>query len=183
MPSAVRAVGLGCPSSGASVGATAPSGTSAFAPAWPSWIPAAAPAAWIIRTMSASPSTWPSSQMPRSAVLMRPWLVTAVASVNTNPAPPTARLGRWTRCQSVTDPSAGEEYMHIGDTTMRFRSVTPRMSKGSRSRLMAAATRTGDRWLPADLRPGDHRGAHGRSVTDQRAISVARLSLTTVTLI
>ena len=34
--------------------------------------------------------------------------VTAVASVNTSPAPPMARLPRWTRCQSLARPSTLE---------------------------------------------------------------------------
>ena len=61
--------------------------------------------------------------------VMRPCAVTAVASTKTSPAPPTARLPRWTRCQSSANPST-EEYWHIGETTMRLRSVTPRIMQG-----------------------------------------------------
>jgi hypothetical protein len=56
---------------------------------------------------------------------MRPSGVTAIASVRTSPAPPTARLPRCTTCQSFANPSS-DEYSHIGETTTRLRSVTPR---------------------------------------------------------
>jgi len=56
--------------------------------------------------------------------------VTAVASVITRPAPPTARLPRWTKCQSFANPSA-LEYSHIGETNMRLGNVTVRMVRGS----------------------------------------------------
>ena len=55
---------------------------------------------------------------------MRPSGSTAAASVNTNPAPPTARLPKWTRCQSLLKPS-WLEYWHIGETKTRFGKVTP----------------------------------------------------------
>src|SRR5262245_34630473 len=67
--------------------------------------------------------------MPRSAGLIRPSAVTAVASVSTAPAPPTARLPRCTRCQSVANPF-GLEYSHIGETMRRLRSVMSRMRSG-----------------------------------------------------
>src|SRR5436190_7242931 len=63
---------------------------------------------------------------------MRPSAVTAAASVSTAPAPPTARLPRWTMCQSLAAPSR-LEYSHIGDTAMRLRSVTPRIVSGLNS--------------------------------------------------
>ena len=63
---------------------------------------------------------------------MRPSAVTAIASVSTSDAPPTARLPRWTTCQSFANPSA-DEYSHIGETTTRLRSVTSRRRKGEKS--------------------------------------------------
>src|ERR1700722_3269364 len=57
---------------------------------------------------------------------------TAVASVKTSAAPPTARLPRCTRCQSVAKPSV-LEYWHIGETMMRLRSRTSRICKLSKS--------------------------------------------------
>ncbi len=62
---------------------------------------------------------------------MRPSGSTAVASVRTAAAPPIARLPRWTMCQSFANPST-LEYWHIGDTTMRFRKVTPRSASGEK---------------------------------------------------
>src|ERR1700741_4732541 len=60
---------------------------------------------------------------------MRPPASTAVASIMTSPAPPTARLPRWTRCQSLANPSS-HEYWHIGETAMRLRKTISRMASG-----------------------------------------------------
>ena len=70
-----------------------------------------------------------SFQMPMSYGEMRPRASTAVASMQTSPAPPTARLPRCTRCQSLANPSS-EEYWHIGETAIRLRKVTSRMASG-----------------------------------------------------
>ena len=56
--------------------------------------------------------------------------VTAVASTITRATPPAARLPRWTRCQSSAMPSVAE-YWHMGDMTMRLRSVTKPRSRGA----------------------------------------------------
>src|SRR4030095_9276159 len=74
--------------------------------------------------------------MPRSYGLMRPSALTAVASVITSAAPPTAREARCTRCQSLAKPSM-LEYSHIGDTTMRWGRVRPREVKGSNSEAIS----------------------------------------------
>src|ERR1700690_1649009 len=66
---------------------------------------------------------------------MRPSGVTAVASVNTRPAPPAARAPRWTRCQSLAKPSM-LEYWHIGETAMRFGRVTSRNEIGENKGVM-----------------------------------------------
>ena len=79
--------------------------------------------------MRVSGSMCSSFQMPASAGEMRPRASTAAASVITRPAPPTARLPWWTRCQSVANPST-EEYWHIGETAMRLRKVTSRTVSG-----------------------------------------------------
>src|ERR1035438_9820351 len=60
---------------------------------------------------------------------MRPRASTAVASIITSPAPPTARLPRCTRCQSDANPST-LEYWHMGDTAIRLRNVISRMVRG-----------------------------------------------------
>src|SRR4051794_2638665 len=72
--------------------------------------------------------------MPVSCGLIRPSAATAVASVMTSPAPPTARAPRCTRCQSFGIPSTAE-YWHIGDTHARLRKVVPRRVMGDRRRL------------------------------------------------
>ena len=77
--------------------------------------------------------------------LIRPSGETAVASVMTSPAPPTARLPRCTRCQSVGYPSRAE-YWHIGETAMRLRSVVSRSRRGVKSALIARC------YLPAGRR-------------------------------
>src|ERR1700722_1434028 len=61
---------------------------------------------------------------------MRPSAVTAVASENTSPSQPMARLPRCTRCQSFANPSL-LEYWHIGETPIRLGRVTPRIGSGS----------------------------------------------------
>src|SRR5665213_1180029 len=80
-------------------------------------------------THRASISTCSSCQIPRSCGEIRPSLVTAFASVMTSAAPPTARLPKCTRCQSVANPSS-LEYSHIGETTSRLRRVTSRIFRG-----------------------------------------------------
>ena len=72
---------------------------------------------------------------------IRPSRVTAVASTITSAAPPTARLPRWTRCQSSASPSSAQ-YWHIGDMTIRLRSVTPRIVSGL-SRSISGISRVG----------------------------------------
>ena len=91
----------------------------------------AAPCSRQKRAIRARPSTCASCQMPRSTGEMRPSAVTAIASVSTSPAPPTARLPRCARCQSLEKPSV-EEYSHIGETETRLRSVSPRKVSGEK---------------------------------------------------
>lgn len=76
-----------------------------------------------------------SFHIPRSCGDIRPSGVTAVASVNTNAAPPTALLPKCTICQSLAKPSV-DEYWHIGDTTMRFLSVMLRICNGVNNFIM-----------------------------------------------
>ena len=84
----------------------------ALRPACASWMPAAAPCSLTNRTMRASGSMCASDQMPTSRGEMRPSGVTPVASTITRPAPPTARLPRCTRCQSVGNPSVARVLAH-----------------------------------------------------------------------
>src|SRR4051812_35263851 len=98
--------------------------------------------------------------MPASHGEMRPSGVTAVASWTTSPAPPRARLPRWTRCQSDGWPSV-EEYWHIGETQARLRNVVPRRVRGRKRWLMdtgnpaAPATLPRLPWCPVPCRPAD----------------------------
>src|SRR6478736_4562777 len=69
---------------------------------------------------------------------MRPSTVTAVASIVTRPAPDIRSWPQWTKCQSVAQPSTAE-YWHIGDTTMRFGSVSSRRQSGSNRPVRSAA--------------------------------------------
>src|ERR1035437_5516958 len=107
----------------------------ALRPAWASCMPAWAPCAWRKSTMRASGAMCSSFQMPRSFGVMRPSGRTAAASVKTRPAPPTARLPRWTRCQSLANPS-WLEYWHIGETAMRLGKVIARKAIGENRWLM-----------------------------------------------
>ena len=86
----------------------------ALRPAWASWMPGTAPCSPMKRAIGAKAAAWASDQMPLSSGLIRPSGLTALASTMTSPAPPTARLPRWTRCQSVGSPSR-LEYWHMGD--------------------------------------------------------------------
>src|SRR5215468_2046832 len=65
---------------------------------------------------------------------MRPWRSTWVASTTSRPAPELANMPRWVRCQSLATPSLAL-YWHIGDTTMRFESVSSASLIGENSAL------------------------------------------------
>lgn len=82
------------------------------------------------RVMRRQASACSPVQMPVSWGLIRPTALTAVASVITSPAPPTANCPRCTRCQSPGSPSVAE-YWHIGDTHTRLGTVTARTLNGS----------------------------------------------------
>src|SRR5215475_6641317 len=86
--------------------------------------------------------------MPASCGEILPSAVTAVASVNTRPAPPRANAPRCTRCQSVGWPST-DEYWHIGDTQIRLRNVVPRKVSGANSRLTRPFNASAFERLPA----------------------------------
>src|SRR5471030_2401747 len=72
-----------------------------------------------------------ADQMPASHGVMRPSGVTALASTKTSEAPPTARLPRWTRCQSSGIPCS-LEYWHMGETKTRLWKATERSVKGEK---------------------------------------------------
>ena len=71
---------------------------------------------------------------------MRPIADTAVASIVNMPAADCSSWPQWIVCQSVAQPSSAE-YWHIGETTMRFASVSPRNEKfENRDNAMAFVT-------------------------------------------
>ena len=86
--------------------------------------------------------------MPLSNGDMRPSGETAVASTITRAAPPTARLPRCTRCQSVGSPSR-LEYWHMGDTKTRFLNSMRRSLNGENSLLIFfGLSHSGAIWVP-----------------------------------
>src|SRR2546422_7488919 len=80
-------------------------------------------------TMRFQAATCSGLYMPVQPGLIRPSRLTSVISVITSPAPPIARLPRWTRCQSFGVPSSAE-YWHIGEQTTRLVSTSSRSRKG-----------------------------------------------------
>nr|WP_211106792.1 hypothetical protein [Azospirillum sp. INR13] len=83
-------------------------------------------------------STKRSSHRARSPTVPQPRRSTVVPSWKTSPAPPAAKRPRFIRCQSVGKPSI-PQYCHMGATTIRFFSVTPRMVYGVNSALWPKA--------------------------------------------
>jgi len=71
-----------------------------------------------------------SLQMPVQPGVMRPSALTFVISVMMRPAPPSARLPRCATWKSLGTPSTAE-YMHIGETTTRLGTVSPRSANGA----------------------------------------------------
>ncbi len=81
-------------------------------------------------TMRFHASTCSGRYIPVQPGEMRPSRVTHVISVNTSPAPPSARVPRWTRWKSLGVPSAAL-YMSIGETTTRLASSRSRRRNGA----------------------------------------------------
>src|SRR5207253_2690642 len=84
---------------------------------------------WMKSTMRFQAATCSGLYMPVQPGLIRPSRLTSVISVITSPAPPIARLPRWTRCQSFGVPSSAE-YWHMGEQTTRLASTSSRSRKG-----------------------------------------------------
>ena len=91
--------------------------------------------------MRRHPSTCAGRYIPAQPGEMRPSRLTSVISVITSPAPPIARLPRWTRCQSFGSPSSAR-YWHIELTTIRFGSTSSRSRYGVNSGGGAGSTGT-----------------------------------------
>jgi hypothetical protein len=77
-----------------------------LAPACASWM--AIGMSEYRRTVSTTLFSVSADQRPRSSGLILPSGNTAVASMIRSPAPESARLPRWMRCQSVARPSSAE---------------------------------------------------------------------------
>ena len=84
----------------------------ALRPAWASWMAGTAPCASTNAAMRTSASRCVSFHRPRHHGVIRPRGSTCVASVNTSPAPPVARLPRCTKCQSSATPSVARVLAH-----------------------------------------------------------------------
>ena len=97
-----------------------------FRPACESWIPILASLSRCTKsTIRRHPPTWAGRYIPAHPGEIRPSRLTSVISVITSPAPPIARLPRWTRCQSFGSPSSAR-YWHIEETTIRLGSTSSR---------------------------------------------------------
>src|SRR3984885_7947180 len=79
-----------------------------------------------------------SDHMPAHFGDIRPCGLTSVISVITSPAQPSEKLPRCIRCQSLAEPLS-ELYWHIGDTTTRLGSVSPRSVIGENRTLAIAS--------------------------------------------
>src|SRR5215469_17414011 len=91
---------------------------------------------------------------------MRPTACTAVASVNTSPAPPTALLPKCTKCHGPGCPSLAE-YSHIGETPIRFFSSSSRIRHGAKSMNSSAPSSSKNTLDSSRLVAGTkYRGAH-----------------------
>src|SRR5665213_1879763 len=81
-----------------------------------------------------SAASFSSEYMPAHFGEMRPCGLTLVISAITSPAQPSDILPRCIRCQSLAEPLL-ELYWHIGETTTRFGSVSPRIVIGENRTL------------------------------------------------
>src|SRR5215467_14534393 len=84
--------------------------------------------------MRLSAASFSSEYMPAHFGEMRPCGLTLVISHITKPAAPSDILPRCIRCQSLAEPLS-ELYWHIGDTTTRLGSVSPRRVIGEKRTL------------------------------------------------
>ena len=85
------------------------------------------------RVVGFSASACSSVQIPKQRGVIRPRGSTAVASANTNPTLPRAKVERCANCQSVATPLSAE-YMHKGESTTRLGKETPRIFRDENSK-------------------------------------------------
>src|SRR3984957_4260818 len=104
-------------------------------PAWASCTPSlATPYCRQKSCTRLSAASLSSDHMPAHFGVIRPCGFTSVISHITSPAQPSDILPRCIRCQSLAEPSL-EFYWHIGDTTTRLGSVSPRSVMGENRTL------------------------------------------------
>ena len=72
------------------------------------WMPGTTPWAFMKAAIRCSGGTCAADQMPRSPLVMRPWSVTAVASTNTQAAPPSTSRPQCAKWKSWAMPSTAE---------------------------------------------------------------------------
>src|SRR6202050_4082092 len=88
--------------------------------------------------------------MPAHFGEIRPIGLTSVISHITSPAQPSEKLPRCMRCQSFAEPLL-ELYWHIGDTTTRLGSVSPRSVMGENRTLAIESLFDAEIRLPAAI--------------------------------
>ncbi len=77
-------------------------------PACASWMPGTTPCVFMKSAMRLSGGMCAADHSPMSPLVMRPWSVTAVASTNTQPAPPSTSRPQWAKWKSWAMPSTAE---------------------------------------------------------------------------
>src|SRR5579863_1677298 len=95
--------------------------------------------------------------MPAHFGEIRPCGLTLVISHITSPAQPSDMLPRCIRCQSFAEPLL-ELYWHIGETTTRLGSVSPRSVIGENRTLAISADPLGAKTMIEGLQYHDFRG-------------------------
>src|SRR4029077_20425188 len=106
-----------------------------------------------------------SSHRPRSPGVIRPAGSAEVDSIQSMPAPERASWPRCVRCHEVALPSSAQ-YWHMGETTIRFGSVTPRIARGEKSLLIRTTSNT-EAVLRGEARDGAQSGRFDQEV-DQK---------------
>src|SRR5580658_9297119 len=107
--------------------------------------------------------------MPAHFGVIRPCGLTSVISHITSPAQPSEKLPRCIRCQSFAEPSL-ELYWHIGDTTTRLGSVSPRSVIGeNRTLAILQILRCGEIWRKGEdaIPRNRNRGPIGSATADK----------------
>jgi len=104
-------------------------------PAWPSCSPCFATPYFLQKSITRFiAASFSSLHIVAHFSEMRPAMFTLVASVMTSAPAPSENCPRCIKCQSFAEPFS-ELYWHMGDTTTRLGSVSPRSVTGEKSLL------------------------------------------------